>query len=224
MKSKTISEWEKLVKSPTKEYREYFNYEYEYLKKNLRKEVIALDIGCGDGRTIKKLAKYTKIFIGIDNDKQAVSDSKEFLKKIKNTEIMLEDAENTKFKEKTFDIIFTGLTFVNFNSSRERILKEIRRILKDEGKFILSIYNEKALKFREKAYTKVGAKYEIIDLKKGSVILKHGDALSEQFSKEEIKEILEKEDFEIEEIKEGKIYYIIKCKKHNNGRKDELWI
>lgn len=213
MKSKTIGEWEKLVKNPTKEYKEYFNYEYEYLKNNLSKKSIALDLGCGDGRTIKRLAKYTKKFIGIDNDNRAVSDSKEFLREIKNTEIILEDAENTKFKEKTFDIIFTGLTFVNFNTSREKILKEIKRILKDEGRFIFSIYNENALKFREKAYTKVGANYRVID-EKGTVLLEHGKAISEQFSKEDIKIILEKADFGIEEIKEGIIYYMIKCKKH----------
>jgi len=218
MKSKTISEWEKLVKSPTKEYKEYFDYEYEYLKNNLSKNILALDIGCGDGRTIKKLAKYTKKFIGIDNDEIAVTDSKKFLGKISNTEIILEDAENTDFKDKTFDLIFTGLTFVNFNTSREKILKEIKRILNDEGKFIFSIYNEKALKFREKAYNKVNAKYDIINIKKSSVILKHGNVLSEQFTKEEIKEILDKNGFEIEEIREGKIYYIIKCKKHNKGR------
>src|SRR3989344_4482540 len=104
MKSKTISEWEKLVKNPTEEYREYFDYEYEYLKNNLSKNILALDIGCGDGRTIKKLAKY-----------------------------------------------------------------------------------------------------DIINIKKGSVILKHGNVLSEQFNKKEIQKVLEKAGFEIEEIREGKI-------------------
>ncbi len=213
MKSKTVDIWEQTVQNPPKDYQGYFIAEKKFLKNNISRESIILDVGSGSGRTIKELASLVKKFIGIDNDPEAIKLSKETLKDIKNAEVYLEDVEKTHFNNKTFDIVFIGLTFCNFGESKFRVLSEIKRILKDNGKFIFSVFNENALPSREEAYKYYEGGYTIIDKEKGLVKFNKNNAISEQFSENEIKDILDKTDFEVLNLEKGKIYYILSCRK-----------
>ena len=213
MKSRTVDIWEQTVKNPPKDYLEYFIAEKVFLKKNISKELILLDIGSGSGRTIKELAPHVKKFVGIDNDPEAIELLKKHLDNIKNAEVYLEDAEKTHFNDETFDIVFIGLTFCNFGESRFRVLSEIKRILKCDGKFIFSVFNENALSSREETYQHYEGGYTIIDRKKGIVRFGKDNAISEQFSKDEIKNILDKVGFKINESISGKMFHIFSCKK-----------
>ncbi len=213
MKSRTIDIWEQTVKNPPKDYQEYFIAEKNFLKNNISKESITLDIGSGSGRIIKELAPYVKKFVGIDNDPEAIELSKELLDNIKNVEVYLEDAEKTHFKNKTFDVVFIGLTFCNFGESKFRVLSEIKRILKDDGKFIFSVFNENALSSREETYRHYDGGYTILDRKKGLVRFNKDNAISEQFSKDEIRSILDKAGFKINESISGKMFHIFSSKK-----------
>ncbi len=213
MESRTIDIWEQTVANPPKEYEEYFTDEKEFLKQNISKKDIVLDIGCGTGRSIKELAHLVKKFIGIDNDKTAITVSKKYLKGVKNTETFFEDAEKIHFKDKSINVVFIGLTFCNFAKSKIKVLKEIKRILKDNGFFIFSVFNENSLKIRVKTYTEYYGGYTILNEKKGLVRFDEDGGVSEHFSKEEIAQILNKAGFSILNIKKDKLAYLIKAKK-----------
>ena len=212
MESKTINTWNNVVKNASESYKEYFKEEEKFLRNNISKKDVVLDIGCGTGRTILTISSISKKVIGIDNDEDAVQRGKENIKDLKNTEIFLEDAEKTHFGDNAFDIIFIGLTFVNFGETKFKILNEINRILKDNGKLIFSVYNENALEERLKIYKRDDKDLKIE--KNGKVIFSFGqETISEQFSEEEITQILNESGFKISEIKKGGIFYLIKAQK-----------
>ena len=94
-----------------------------------------------------------------------------------------------------------------------RVLKEIKRILKDDGLFIFSVFNEDSLKIRIKTYSDYYGGYTILDEKKGLVRFDKDGGVSEHFSKNELTQILNKAGFCILSIKKDKLAYLIKVKK-----------
>jgi ubiquinone/menaquinone biosynthesis C-methylase UbiE len=214
MKSKTISIWEQTINNPPLGYKEYFEAESNFLKKNLALNHTALDIGCGNGRSIEHMAPLVKNIIGIDNDNEAAIEAKEKLKTTSNVKIFFEDAEKTHFEDNYFDVVFMGLTFVNLGETKHNVLSEIRRILKKDGKFIFSVFSEDALETRLSTYQEYEGGYTIIDERKGTVRFNKDGATSEQFSKSEIETILNDSGFKIDEIIKGKIYYLISATKN----------
>lgn len=212
MKSETINTWNRLVKNAPNCLKEYFVEEEKFLKNNIFKKDVVLDIGCGTGRTILIISPISKKIIGIDNDRNAFEEGKNNIKTLDNAEIYLEDAEEMHFEDKTFDIVFIGLSFVNFGESKFKILKGIKRILKDSGKLIFSVYNEEALEERLNMYKREDKNLKVD--KEGKVTFSFGqETISEQFSKEEISKILINNSFKISKIIKGGIFYLIKSKK-----------
>lgn len=111
------------------------------------KEDIILDLGCGGGRNIEYfLTKAYKVY-GIDYSKASV-EMASFLNKdaIKTgrCKIIEGNVQKIPFKEKSIDIV-TAFETIYFWNNIEDCFKEIYRVLKDEGQFL--ICNEGA--FRE---------------------------------------------------------------------------
>lgn len=215
MKSSTMREWEQVKKDSTESYKELFEKERKFLQKHIPKNSIVLDIGCGTGETIKILSPIAKKIIGIDNDKYAINKCRENIKNLDNVEIFLEDAEKMHFKNNSFDVVICmGTTFDNFGKTKTKILLEIKRVLKNEGIFILSVYNENALEERLKIYRKHWKGF----INKGGGTILYKDIISEQFSKDEITKILKNNGFNILELIKGRIFYLIKTQIKNGRR------
>lgn len=111
------------------------------------KEDIILDLGCGGGRNIEYfLTRAYKVY-GIDYSKASV-EMASFLNKdaIKagRCKIIEGNVQKIPFKEKSIDIV-TAFETIYFWNNIEDCFKEIYRVLKDEGQFL--ICNEGA--FRE---------------------------------------------------------------------------
>jgi ubiquinone/menaquinone biosynthesis C-methylase UbiE len=72
------------------------------------------------------------------------------------------------FEDNIFDyVLCLGNTFGNFGKNKYKILREMKRVTKNNGKIILSVYSEKALPERIKGYKKVGVKIKKIFKKAG---------------------------------------------------------
>ena len=69
----------------------------------------------------------------------------------------------------------------------------MRRVLKDEGKIIISVYSNEALKERLALYKKLNFKIKRIETNKGIVTCIFDDfnteGISEQFSEKQLKEL-----------------------------------
>ena len=100
-----------------------------------------LDIGCGGGKTIQKLAKLVpqgKV-LGIDHSKDMVDFAREINKEgIRQdvVSIVERSVERTDFPDNFFDLI-TAVETYYFWPSLFLAFKEIKRVLKSKGKIIL---------------------------------------------------------------------------------------
>ena len=119
---------------------------------NLTKKVVnkykkfnnILEIGCAAGIDTFYLAKYTKDkIIGIDIVSSVINKAKENLKN-QNKDIQSKvsfeegDAEKLKFKDKSFDFVYSLSVLHSTDTSKS--IKEIRRVLIDDGNAVIYVY------------------------------------------------------------------------------------
>ena len=110
-----------------------------------------LDIGCGGGATIGRLAKLApeaKV-TGVDYSPVSVQESKEYNKDLiaeGRVEVLEASVEELPFADETFDRITTVESFYFWPDPAEN-LKEVRRVLKPGGRFFLiaDIYGKAGL-------------------------------------------------------------------------------
>jgi ubiquinone/menaquinone biosynthesis C-methylase UbiE len=204
--------WKKYLKICPPLISDWVQKETLWLQKNIKRGSIVLDVGYGWGRDLKVIAKIIKKGIGIENDPKIIKEAKKNLTKFKNIEVFLEDAKKMHFEDNIFDyVLCLGNTFGNFGKNKYKILREMKRVAKNNGKIILSVYSEKALPERIKGYKKVGVKIKKIT-KEGTVYTKEGFIL-EQFSKRKIKEIFKKAGLNAKITELNQISYICKATK-----------
>jgi ubiquinone/menaquinone biosynthesis C-methylase UbiE len=93
-----------------------------------------LDVGCGNGWVVRKIAteKNCKKAIGIDKSKKMIIQSKK-KKNSKKEEFIHTDIESMKYKGK-FDFIFS-MESLYYADSIEMALEKIYKLLKPGGKF-----------------------------------------------------------------------------------------
>jgi len=168
-----------------------------------------LEVGCGDGRSIKDIIDITQNITAIDHDQKAVNDAIDNFKEYPNIKIILGDARELLFKDKNFDFVLCLTTFANFGDNKFKALGEMKRVLKNRGKIIISVFSEDAFEERMKVYKKLGSPIkEIIDNKKVIFNESLGDNVSEQFSENELIKIFNKINLNVEIIEKSGIGYM----------------
>ncbi|MBU0958751.1 MAG: class I SAM-dependent methyltransferase [Nanoarchaeota archaeon] len=206
---KNIDFWKGVLEKIPDAYKRWFKEEKEYLEKYLTRDCKVLEVGCGEGRTLNDITHITKNITGIDHDEKAVNDAKNNFKNNPEIKIIQAKAENLPFENKTFDFVICMTTFANFAQKKYKILKEMKRVLKDNGSIIISVFSEYALPERLKIYSELNAPIkEIKD--NGTVIFDEslGDNISEQFTKEQLESIFKKAKLKINNIKKGRMAYL----------------
>lgn len=110
-------------------------------KLNIQEGTVLLDIGCGGGKTIKTLSDIItngKIY-GIDYSEQAVRESiRENAQEIATGKVHIVQANVTDipFSNETFNMI-TAFQTHYFWPDIENAVKEVFRVLKQDGKFFI---------------------------------------------------------------------------------------
>lgn len=106
----------------------------------LTKNKKVIDVGCGDGvlSYLIKIKKKGKIF-GIDPSPEAIKIARKKFDelKIKDCSFKIGSGYNLPFRSNSFDFAVAADVIEHVNKP-EKMLKEIRRILKKKGKIILS--------------------------------------------------------------------------------------
>lgn len=191
MTTTNIHYWEKVLENPTPTYKKLFDEERQYLTTHISRNSYIIDVGCGDGTTIQNILSISNKVIGVDNDPKAVADAQIKFSSALDIKIILADALFLPFAEKTFDTVIHMMTLVNFENNKIKALLEMSRVLKDDGKIILSVYSEDAFPSRLEMYQQI--KVPIEKTEGTQVIFNEsvGANKSEQFSKEELKSIFD---------------------------------
>ncbi|WP_278247635.1 class I SAM-dependent methyltransferase [Clostridium botulinum] len=158
-----------IAKSMNKEHFEVTTWGLDKFK--VKEDNIILDIGCGGGRTVNRLAHGVpkgKVF-GMDYSLDCVNFSKKYNKDlIENgkVEIIHGSVDKMPFEDDKFDII-SAVETTYFWPNLLDSFKEVRRVLKPSGKFIIvnaSYTNEKFKERNEEYLRKVpGMKIYSVD-------------------------------------------------------------
>ena len=100
------------------------------------KKKIILDYGCGVGSVTEKIANfYPEKLVGIDISEVSINKASENAKKLNlQIEYSVDNCENLKFKENTFDLVFGSGILHHLDI--DKAINEISRVLKNNGEMI----------------------------------------------------------------------------------------
>ena len=108
---------------------------------NIKSDSVVLDVGCGGGKTINRLARRAnqgKVY-GLDQSADMVEYSRQVNKKLisqNRVEIVHSSVEKTGFKDEFFDLV-TAIETYYFWPNLAEAFREIKRILKKEGYLLI---------------------------------------------------------------------------------------
>ena len=126
-----------MLKSMNKGHEKLAKWGRSYI--NIDKDYTVLDLGCGGGRNIEYfLTKADKVY-GLDHSNTSVKMASEINKKAIDTgrcKILVGDVKNLPFEDESIDIV-TAFETIYFWNDIERCFKEIYRVLKKEGQFLI---------------------------------------------------------------------------------------
>ena len=130
----TFDEWAQSGRDELME-REHGKNVSKFLEKiTFDKPFSFLDVGCGNGWVVRKIAQneYCKKAIGIDKSKKMIQNALKN-KILQKEDYFIEDIEKWNYKGK-FDIIFS-MEALYYAESIETALKKIFKMLKNKGEF-----------------------------------------------------------------------------------------
>jgi len=124
----------------------------------LKKTDYVVDMGCGNGRHLVLCAAQCKQATGLDISKELLFIAKNNLneKKLKNVVFLHSDVTFIPIKDETVDAIIYIACLHNIKSREKRLqsLKELKRILKKEGKALISVWSRWQDKYRKLFFKK----------------------------------------------------------------------
>ena len=122
----------------------FLDTNYKLLAEGITADHKVLDLACGDGAFSKYLP--TENIVGIDNAPTAIKLAQEA--GIKG-EYKVMDMTQLTFEDNTFDAVTCSLTLFYFGQEMlGKVLQEIKRVLKPQGKFHFSYKNLEHLKIQ----------------------------------------------------------------------------
>lgn len=108
---------------------------------NIKSDDVILDIGCGGGININRMAEKAKKVYGVDYSIESVKLSREVNEKLIHegkVEIQEGNVKNLAFEDATFDIV-TAFETVYFWPDIEKCFGEVKRVLKPGGTFLIGM-------------------------------------------------------------------------------------
>ena len=108
---------------------------------NIKSDDVILDIGCGGGININRMAEKAKKVYGVDYSIESVKLSGEVNEKLireGKVEIQEGNVKNLAFEDDTFDIV-TAFETVYFWPDIEKCFGEVKRVLKPGGTFLIGM-------------------------------------------------------------------------------------
>ena len=181
---------------------------------NLSKNDIVADVGCGNGRHLIPCAKKCKKAIGIDLSRELIKIVKKKINehRIDNIELLHANAINLPLKDNSLTSILYIASLHNIKGkiNRKKSLMEINRVLKKDGKALVSVWSRWQDKFRKDFFKRWFTEFNQNEF--GDVDIywrQHGlniPRFYHLYSKSELINELNKANFEIIDLKEVKLH------------------
>lgn len=124
--------------------KQYLEAEASYLSSHISAGDIILDLGCGYGRIIPRLAERAGRIIGIDNSWPSLLLARDQLEKQPRISLAAMDAVHLGFRGGVFDVVACIQNGISaFHVDRRALIMESLRVAKAGGKVLFSTYSEK---------------------------------------------------------------------------------
>jgi ubiquinone/menaquinone biosynthesis C-methylase UbiE len=129
--------------------KEYLKAEVDFVLDKIRPGDVVLDLGCGYGRVIPRLARKAGYVVGIDTSHCSLLLGKRLLRGVRNAALVEADAANLGFSENSFDTVIVIQNGISaFGVDHERLIQQSVSVAKPGGAVLLSTYSEKFWKQR----------------------------------------------------------------------------
>jgi ubiquinone/menaquinone biosynthesis C-methylase UbiE len=114
--------------------------EMKFLFNYLKSGDKALDLGCGNGRFFEEIEEKGADYAGVDNSEKLIEIAKN---RYSDAKFFVGNALNLPFSDNCFDKVYAIAFLHHIPSQKFRIaiLKEIRRVLKQNGILVLTVWN-----------------------------------------------------------------------------------
>ena len=130
-------------------YKKVYEYPVKQSLKFFSKNDVVLDVGCGDGKLTYLVAPNVKTIIGVDNQEYPLKFARLIFDKlnIKNSKFEVGDITKLKYKSNSFDkvVCWDVIEHVPKDIAIKGI-KELIRVLKPNGRLLLTTPNSKELR------------------------------------------------------------------------------
>jgi len=118
-----------------------------------------LDVGCGLGNDLSRFARGGSRVVGVDLSERAVALSREnFAQRGLAGEFRVMNGEALDFPDGSFDLVYCH-TVLHFTPEPARMIREIHRVLRDDGTAILMTINRRSWLFALHRLLKVKIDY-----------------------------------------------------------------
>jgi ubiquinone/menaquinone biosynthesis C-methylase UbiE len=106
---------------------------------NPAQDEVALDLGCGVGHTLRRIAARVRLAVGADATSGMLDGARTLLARAgaRNVTLVVTPAERLPFLDGSFDIVTCRLAAHHF-ADAGAAFREVRRVLRPGGRFVLS--------------------------------------------------------------------------------------
>lgn len=135
--------------------------ELNVLKNYVKDHEKILDLGCGNGRLFEIFKSKEIEYFGVDNSKELIEIAK---KNIPYLNFQIADALKLPFPDNFFDKVFSVAVFHHVPSKKFRLqfLNEAKRVLKPQGKLVLTVWGL----WKNKRFLKLILKFNVLTILK----------------------------------------------------------
>lgn len=131
--------------------RQYLDAEVSHVLERIRPADLVLELGCGYGRILPKLAEKARWVAGIDVSAPSLEFARNFLHGISNVSLSRMDALSLAYRDQTFDRVVCIQNGISaFHVDQRALISESIRVTKLGGVTIFSSYSNKFWRDRMK--------------------------------------------------------------------------
>ncbi len=124
--------------------KQYLEADVSYALSHISADDTVLDLGCGYGRAMPRLAGRAGHVIGIDNSWPSLLMARQKLARQPRTSLAAMDAVHLGFRSRVFDVVACIQNGISaFHVDRRALIAESLRVTREGGKVLFSTYSEK---------------------------------------------------------------------------------
>ena len=203
-----FKQYMRAVSNPLPEMKDYFDRENNYLKKIANARSVVLDVGCGNGRTMKFLAPYVEKVVGIDYDPKMVEEAQKNLAGVPNIGLIQKDFFDEKFIQ-NFDLTFASYSLLGSAEmelkNQKLLLQKMAKITKSGGHVIASAWNVEEINFARNYYPYIGV--NVLKIENHNVVTDQG--IFRRFSRQDLEKLAEGIGSKFNIIKLTNLFYLL---------------